>query len=391
MINRKNGFVFGLAALLGIAGCSGQKTLTAKKDEPLFANTPHVGTPVEYSAPTAAALDFRAPAKKVLPSVVSVDQYKEGRDMWGASTGEIMKAGTGSGVVLSTDGYIITNNHVINGSSSITVRTSDKRNFEAKLVGTDPTTDLALLKIEAKDLVPIELGDSSKVEVGQWVLAVGNPLGYDGTVSAGVVSSLGRSLQDGANSYLVGAIQTDAPINPGNSGGALVDTNGKLVGINTAIASQNGGSVGIGFAIPVNRVRRVAEDIRKFGGPKLIGLGIEPTYRDPETGEILGPDIIHPSRRMVQAMYQRRFNVTPPEEGVVIVNVDSNGAAAKAGIAPLDIITRIDDVKISNFLDLRKALADRNTGDVVSISYWHKGEIKTAKTTLMEILPAPRK
>ena len=186
--------------------------------------------------------------------------------------GALRETGQGSGVILSKNGIIVTNNHVVEVPNDpehaiveqVKVRLQDKRVFTAKVVGRDRRADLAVLKIEATDLQPIEVGDSSKLEIGQWVVAVGNPLGFDNTVSVGVVSSLGRSLGL-ENSFLLDGIQTDAAINPGNSGGALTDAAGQLVGINAAIASGNGGSVDIGFAIPVNTVRRVVDQILKFG------------------------------------------------------------------------------------------------------------------------------
>jgi serine protease Do len=183
----------------------------------------------------AGAIDFRDAAKKVTPSVVTVDQFKN-NGYYG--NGEAVQTGTGSGVIFSADGIIVTNNHVVSGASQVKVRLSDHRTFEAKVLGTDSRSDIAVLKINAKDLIPIEVGDSTKLEVGQWVVAVGNPLGFDNTVSVGVVSSLGRSLGV-ENSVMTDAIQTDAAINPGNSGGALTDAGGRLVGINAVIASPN--------------------------------------------------------------------------------------------------------------------------------------------------------
>ena len=237
---------------------------------------------------TGAPADFREAAKKVTPSVVSVDQYNHVQT-WFGDEGQLRETGQGSGVVLSRNGIIVTNNHVVEVANDpdhsiveqVKVRLQDKRSFTAKVVGRDRRADLAVLKIDANDLQPIEIGDSSKLEIGQWVVAVGNPLGFANTLSVGVVSSLGRTLGL-ENSLLIDGIQTDAAINPGNSGGALTDAAGQLVGINSAIASGNGGSVGIGFAIPVNTVRRVVDQILKFGYAKYGDLGIEYSNRSVE-------------------------------------------------------------------------------------------------------------
>lgn len=381
----------GLSAIFAVlVGCTGQSKSVASRGEfTPFGSELSGGKvqPVQYTAPAAGPIDFRAAAKRVLPSVVSIDQYVEGRDFWGESTGRIMKGGTGSGVVLSSDGYIITNNHVVNNSRAINVRTQDHQTFQAKLIGADPTSDLALLKVDAKNLIPIEMGDSSKVEIGQWVLAIGNPLGYDGTVSAGVVSSLDRSLRDSEESYLVGAIQTDAPINPGNSGGALVDTNGKLIGINTAIASETGGSVGIGFAIPVNRVRRVAEEIRQYGYAKLVGLGIVP-QAVLSNGQAIPVENLHPSLPRVNYYLRQQTGAEPPKEGVVVFGVDPKSSAARAGLSELDVITKLDGQDIRSYIDVRRVLADRKAGEKVEVTFWHKGKSKSATIELMELTPA---
>jgi S1-C subfamily serine protease len=285
-------------------------------------------------------------------------------------------------VVLSKNGIIVTNNHVVevpndpehNIVEQVKVRLPDKRTYVAKVIGRDRRSDLAVLKIEAQDLQPIEVGDSAKLEIGQWVVAVGNPLGFDNTVSVGVVSSLGRTLGL-QNSVLLDGIQTDAAINPGNSGGALTDANGQLVGINSAIASGNGGSVGIGFAIPVNTVRRVVDQIMKFGYSKYGGLGVN--YH-PQSVEILQS----PRDREVLSQL---VGGTPPDHGILLTTVPAEGAAGKAGFQKYDVITEIDGHRINDTIDLSKVLANKQPGDQVTVSVWSHGKTRNVKVVLDEI------
>lgn len=325
---------------------------------------------------TSGMLDFRAAAKKVVPSVVSVDRYERTYDLFGQES-DIQETGTGSGVIVSKDGVIVTNNHVVadeNGDvvPEVKVRLNDKRSFRAKVIGNDPRSDIAVLKIDAHDLTPIELGTSSNVEIGQWVMAVGNPLGFDDTVSVGVVSSLKRNLPVGA-SGIVDAIQTDAAINPGNSGGALTDQTGRLIGINAAIASRTGGSVGIGFAIPIDRVRAVANDIIKYGHARYGSLGI--SYRRDWEG-ILGDEDIR------QQVAQRTGGDNVPDSGILIAGVA--GPAARAGMKPLDILLSIDGIPTGTSFDLNRALIPKKPGDKVTIKWWSQGKIKSATVALQE-------
>jgi len=338
---------------------------------------PTVGSP-ELSIPA----DFREAAKRVVPSVVSVDQYNHVQTWFGDDDGQLRETGQGSGVILSKNGIIVTNNHVVEVPNDpahaiveqVKVRLQDKRVFTAKVVGRDRRADLAVLKIEAEDLQPIEVGDSSKLEIGQWVVAVGNPLGFDNTVSVGVVSSLGRSLGL-ENSVLIDGIQTDAAINPGNSGGALTDAAGQLVGINSAIASGNGGSVGIGFAIPVNTVRRVVDQILKFGYAKYGGLGIG---YDNRSAEIL---LYQQGRDRVEQL----VGSAPPDHGILLTSVEPTGAAARAGLQKFDVLKEIDGQRIDDVLSLSKALMNKQAGDTVTVSYWSKGNNRSTKIKLDEI------
>ena len=330
----------------------------------------------------SAPMDFRAAAKKVIPSVVSVDQYNRVQSWFDDSAGQLRETGQGSGVIISNDGIIVTNNHVVevpndpdhNIVEQVKVRLPDKRTFVARVVGRDRRSDLAVLKIDAHDLQPIEIGDSSKLEVGQWVVAVGNPLGFDNTVSVGVVSSLGRTLGL-ENSVLLDGIQTDAAINPGNSGGALTDAAGQLIGINSAIASGNGGSVGIGFAIPVNTVRRVVDQIMKYGYAKYGNLGV--TYHGNSFEILQSPQGRNELSQMVGA--------EPPDHGLILTTVPANGAAGKAGLQRLDVLLTIDGQRLEDTMDYNKALGAKQPGDSVSVSYWSRGKTHTANIKLDEV------
>lgn len=332
--------------------------------------------PIQYSDTVTSPQDFRLAAKKVMPSVVAIDRFERVADMFGQDRG-VQETGSGSGVIISQNGTIVTNNHVVADQRTgkaverVKVRLNDKRTFEAKVLGIDPRSDLAVIKIEAPNLVPIDLGDSSQLEVGQWVLAIGNPLGFDNTVSVGVVSSLKRDLPVGM-SGLVNAIQTDAAINPGNSGGALTDAMGRLVGVNSAIASSTGQSVGIGFAIPIDRVKQVVNDIVKLGYARYAGLGV--SYAP---GQVL----MYPRNRELLAQETGASNI--PTQGILVREV--SGAAAEAGIKPLDILIEIDGTPIEGSFTLNKVLTPKKPGDKVQVKYWSKGKVQTTTLTLQEI------
>lgn len=319
-------------------------------------------------APSGAPFDFKAAAKKINPSVVSVDKSELIRDFW-SDRESVVASGTGSGVIISEDGYIITNNHVIENAASITVRLSDNRAFPAKIIGRDPRTDLAVIQVSnVTGLKPAEMGDSSKVEVGQWVMAVGNPLGYSNTLSVGVVSSLNRTLTAGQESTLLtDTIQTDAAINSGNSGGALTDDRGRLIGINSAIATPSGGSVGIGFSIPVNRAKSVVAELLKFG-----------RVRYGEPGLATAPIAMSDPR--AQRYVARATGVEPPKTGLIIYQVLRIGPAARAGLRPMDIILEVDNKKVNTPVDLNRAMLEKRSGDSVNYKVWSEG--KTRDVTL---------
>ena len=254
---------------------------------------------------------------------------------------------SGSGVILSNDGYIVTNNHVIEDANEIEVVLNDKRTFTAKLIGTDPNTDLALLKIEATDLPTIEIGNSDDLRVGEWVLAVGNPFNLTSTVTAGIVSAKARSINIlNSDMKIESFIQTDAAVNPGNSGGALVNTRGQLVGINTAIASQTGSYAGYAFAIPTAIMQKVVADLRQYGTVQRALLGI----------------------RMLDITQQVKDQLSLESmEGVYVGEVISGSAADKAGMKAGDVIVQVDGRPINASSQLQEQIGRKNPGDQIII------------------------
>lgn len=274
------------------------------------------------------------------------------------------KEATGSGVIISSDGYIVTNNHVVEGADELTVTLNDNREFSATIVGTDKTTDLALVKVNAKNLPTLPIGDSDKLKVGEWVLAVGNPFNLNSTVTAGIVSAKARSLgANGVESF----IQTDAAINAGNSGGALVNTSGELVGINAMLYSQTGSYSGYGFAIPTTIMNKVVADIKKYGQVQRAYLGIT------------GSD----ARKWIDSQKAQDKEVDlGVNDGVYVNSVDSEGAGSAAGLAEGDVITAIDGKKVTTMAMLQEVMATKKPGDKVSITYVHNKKSKTVNVTL---------
>lgn len=322
------------------------------------------------AAPVGGPVDFRAAAQRVIPSVVSIDKFEEVYGFFRREPG-VEQTASGSGVLISEDGYILTNNHVIENAAQVTVRLNDKRQFDAKVIGTDPYSDLGLLKISAPNLKPAEMGSSKSLEIGQWVIAVGSPLGYDNTLSVGVVSSLDRTLPSEGRSLLVNAIQTDAAINQGNSGGALADAQGRLVGINTAIASIGGGSIGIGFAIPIDRARRVVNDILKFGRARYGTLGVLVDSR---------PGLMQ--RERVRLQLEEMLGAKPPAQGILVREVVRGSVAATAGMQQFDVILKVNGKPMDDPIELAKFQLDSVPGDKATVEVWQRGARKTFSLTL---------
>ncbi|WP_315349900.1 Do family serine endopeptidase [Hoylesella saccharolytica] len=274
------------------------------------------------------------------------------------------RASSGSGVIISTDGYIVTNNHVVDGADELTVTLNDNREFSARIIGTDKTTDLALIKVDAKDLPAITIGSSDKLKVGEWVLAVGNPFNLNSTVTAGIVSAKARSLgANGVESF----IQTDAAINQGNSGGALVNTSGELVGINAMLYSQTGSYSGYGFAIPTTIMNKVVADIKQYGNVQRAFLGIQ------------GQDV-RPYLDM-QKEDGKELDLGT-NEGVYVAKVDDDGAGAAAGLKTGDVITAIDGKKLTKMAELQEMMAGKRPGDKVSITFLRNKKSSTVNVVL---------
>lgn len=278
---------------------------------------------------------------------------------------ERAQIGTGSGVIISPDGYIITNNHVIDGAKKLSITLNDNKIYDAKVIGSDNKTDIALLKIDAdEDLPYVTFGDSDQAKIGEWVLAVGNPFNLTSTVTAGIISAKARDLS-GRNSQSF--IQTDAAVNPGNSGGALVNVNGDLIGINTAISSQTGSYIGYSFAVPSNIARKVVEDIMEYGDVQTGILGVTGGSLNSAAAEELGVD---------------------ETEGFYIDSVEEDSGAEKANIKSGDIIKKVDNVKITKFSDLSGYLTTKRPDDVVKVTILRDNEIKVIPVKLVKNLTA---
>jgi len=296
--------------------------------------------------PALLPTDFVKTSAEVTPAIVAII----------ANRGEF-KGGSGSGVIVSKDGYIITNHHVIQGTDKIEVTTNDKRTYKAKIIGKDPTTDLALLKIEAKNLPTVEFGDSDAVQVGEWVLAVGNPFNLTSTVTLGIVSAKARNINIlSQQEYSVESfIQTDAVVNPGNSGGALVNSAGKLVGINAAILTETGSYEGYSFAIPAKLVEKVINDLQEFGEVQRAILGVLITDVDEK----------------IATQYSLK-----DVSGVLINGVNSKSSAEDAGLKKGDIIVSVNGKITESTPELQEQVARYRPGELVSIEYIRNGKLQ---------------
>jgi Do/DeqQ family serine protease len=333
-------------------------------------------TPV---AASAASSGYRLAAQRAAPAVVSIvaskvsPRHPQVDDPWfrfffgERSPQDQPQRGLGSGVIVSPEGYLITNNHVIEGADDIDVLLADGRQAQAKLVGTDPDSDVAVLKVNLDKLPAITFGNTDQVQVGDAVLAIGNPFGVGQTVTAGIVSALGRN-QLGINTF-ENFIQTDAAINPGNSGGALVDVAGNLVGINTAIFSRSGGSLGIGFAIPANTARMVMESLVRDGSVTRGWIGVEPRDLTPEMADSLR---------------------LPVKSGVLITGVLQNGPAGNGGVKPGDVVVKIADKSVANTAQLLNAVAALKPGQPVTIAVQRGDRAVELKVQVAQRPPSQR-
>ena len=315
-------------------------------------------------------IDLRTAARVATPAVVHITARSPGRrreavkQLFGERRSDGFLGGEGSGVIYTSDGYLITNHHVVEDAAEITVVTADRRRFAASLVGSEPRADLAVLRIEATDLPYLQLADSDAAEPGQWVLAVGSPLGLTNTVTAGIISARGRNLGlfpglDAIESFL----QTDAAVNPGNSGGALVDDRGHLLGINTAIATRTGQYAGYSFAIPVNLVRRIADDIIEFGSYRRAYLGVE---------------ISTLSQADIRRVKPRRT------EGVIVDAVFPDGSAAAAGLRVNDVIVAVDGRPIRDLPELTELIGRARAGETLKF-----GVVRNGKALEVVVLMQP--
>ncbi len=324
-------------------------------------------------------VDFTEAAGRTTPSVVHVktkvnpDRSARGRnplryffddEQWQGPRGRPNRPrqGSGSGVIVSSDGYIVTNNHVVSKADEIRVTLQNKRTYEAEKVGHDPMTDIALLKIDKKGLTPIQIGNSDSVQVGEWVLAVGNPFNLSSTVTAGIVSAKARNiniLKDRA--AIESFIQTDAAVNPGNSGGALVNLDGELIGLNTAIASPTGTYAGYAFAVPSNLMRKVVKDLKKYGIVQRGYLGVSIRKVDSETADKLGLNSLN---------------------GVYIAGVQEGSAAQEADLQKGDVIIGVNDKKVESPPELQQMIAQHRPGDQVTIHYLRDGKKRKTMITL---------
>ena len=360
-------------------------------------NAATVPAPIVASAPAGQPVDLTYAAEKALPSVVYIKSVQNSKiqtveysdpfedffsnpfgGFFGQGQGQgnngrrqrqvqtPKRAAAGSGVIISADGYIVTNNHVVDGADELTVSLNEgSKEFSARVIGADKTTDLALIKIDGKNLPAIQIANSDDVKVGEWVLAVGNPLGLNNTVTAGIISAKARTLgANGVESF----IQTDAAINQGNSGGALVNTRGELVGINAMLASPTGSNIGYGFAIPTSIMNKVVDDLKQYGNVQRAMIGIQ-------GGSV--KDYIDNLKDQDKEV--KDFGTM---EGIYIAKVVEDGAAEAAGLKEGDVITTVDNQKVKTMGELQGLLAKKRPGDKVTITYLRDKKKHNATLTL---------
>lgn len=359
----------------------------------LLSTTPLAEAQNVTSTPQARSrfdTDFTAAAEKTVNSVVCIKSFVTPRrqqsqgffDPFGffeffgmpqqpqpqqpqKGEGEMVQSGLGSGVIVSADGYIVTNNHVVDGAEKLEVLLNDNSTYEAVVKGTDPVTDLALIKIEATGLHPITFGNSDDLKIGEWVLAVGNPFGFNSTVTAGIVSAKARAIGSQGNRGKMGVesfIQTDAALNPGNSGGALVNLAGELVGINAAIYSNTGSYTGFSFAIPTSIVQKVVADLNEYGTVQRAQLGIQVAELDSKIA--------------------KEKDITATKTGVLVVSVEDMSTAKELGLEADDVIVGVNGTPIKTFPELQEQLARLRPGQEVTVEYYHKNKLRKKTATL---------
>lgn len=360
-----------LALVIGVGGIAGFKAMTGGAQPAGLGAASSTNVSASDTDPTLA----EAVAAKALPSIVSIDVYQRasssaqsgfGFEVPGAGAdGALQQASLGSGVVISEDGYIITNNHVVEGADALKV-TVNGQEYDAQVVGSDASSDIAVIKADATGLTPIEIGSSSDLQVGEWVMSLGSPFGLENSVSEGIVSALQRSttMQDETTGETViypNMIQTDATINPGNSGGALVDADGKLIGINSMIQSASGSSSGVGFAIPVDYAMNLAQQIIDGKTPTHAQLGVSMAQIDPQMARYYG---------------------LATDSGVYVANVYEGTGAADGGLQRGDIITAFDGKPVASPSDLQLMVREKNPGDTVDVVVNRDGAEQTLSVTL---------
>jgi len=362
-------------------------SITDTGSAPIF-KTSYTGAPATMVQP----VDFERAASLAVPSVVHIKVLIKSRETASRQgpgedqdpMGEMFKhffgdgggqpfqqespdqRASGSGVIISQDGYIVTNNHVVNGATEITVTLNNRENYKAKVIGTDPNTDLALIKIDGKNLPVMAIGNSDDVKLGQWVMAIGYPLNLDVTVTQGIVSAKSRNI--GINTQgtapVEAFIQTDAAVNPGSSGGALVNTNGELVAINSAIASPTGSFAGYAYSIPSNLMKKVIGDIMKYGSVQRGYLGIS-----------MAPEGLEDAKK-------KELGINTDVDGVYVMEVSPQGAAAQAGIQKGDVIVKVNGIKVDEDAQLAELVARQKPGDRVSLTFVRNGSEQTVDVTL---------
>ena len=397
--------ILGVAAIVllssGVAGLTTYKMLNKEKPaafSELFQQNPNNLLPAAFHATDAQPVDLTQAAESSLHAVVHIratqlsktQTVQEQPDIFDFFFGDGRgrqrqiqtqpRVGFGSGVIISKDGYIVTNNHVVEGADEITVKLNDDRELKGRIIGTDPSTDLALIKIEGDDFPTIPVGDSDQLKVGEWVLAVGNPFNLNSTVTAGIVSakarSIGSSASNGQAANIQSSIQTDAAINQGNSGGALVNAKGELVGINSVLSSPTGAYAGYGFAIPTSIMTKVIADLKQYGTVQRALLGI----RGGSIGSSLMDDrqpIDNSGKTLADKA--KELGVV---EGVWVSEIVENGSASGADIKVDDVIIGLDNKKVSNMADLQEAIAKHRPGDKVKVKLIRDKKEKTVEVTL---------